>query len=93
LRPGTPGGKLLVVELIGHIRVPFGAHRADHHARIKLAAIDPHRAAEAVADLEGGFDDGVASEARRYRLEIGDFPGRCGGPFRSSSGQVQGATC
>jgi hypothetical protein len=26
--------------------------------------------------FEGGFDHGVAAEARRHRLEIGDFPGR-----------------
>jgi hypothetical protein len=41
-----------------------------------LAAIDAHRAAEAAANLEGRLDDGVAGEARRDRLEIGDFLGR-----------------
>jgi hypothetical protein len=50
--------------------------RPDHRAGIELAAVDAHRAAETAADLEGGFDDRVAREARRDRFEIGDFPGR-----------------
>jgi hypothetical protein len=50
--------------------------RPDHRAGIELAAVDAHRAAETAADLEGGFDDRVAREARRDRSEIGDFPGR-----------------
>jgi hypothetical protein len=45
-------------------------------ARIELAAIDAHRAAEAAADLERRLDDGVAREARRDRLKIRDFAGR-----------------
>src|SRR3984893_14224947 len=55
---------------------PFAGFRPDHHAGIELAAVDAHRAAETAADLEGGFDDRVAREARRDRSEIGDFPGR-----------------
>jgi len=40
------------------------------------------------ADIERGFDDGVAGEARRDRLEIRDFPGRgAAGHCSSSSGQ------
>jgi hypothetical protein len=38
--------------------------------------MDAHCAAEPAADLEGGFDDGVAGKARQDRLEIPDFPGR-----------------
>ena len=58
--------------------------------RVELAAIDAHRATEAPADIERGFDDGVAGKARRDRIEIGDFPGRvAAGQFRSSSGQVR----
>jgi hypothetical protein len=34
-------------------------------------AIDAHRAAETPADLEGGFDDSVAGEARSDRLDPG----------------------
>jgi hypothetical protein len=44
-------------------------------ARVELTAIDPHGASEAAANFEGGFDDGVAAEAQRNRLEIYDFPG------------------
>ena len=29
----------------------------DHRVRVELAAIDPHRAAEAAADFEGGLDE------------------------------------
>jgi hypothetical protein len=47
--------------------VPFGGVRPDHRAGIELAAIDAHRAAESAADLEGGFDDRVAREARPVR--------------------------
>ena len=50
-------------------------HRPDHRLGVDLPAIDAHRAAEAAADLERRFDDGVAPEARRDRLEIGDFAG------------------
>src|SRR5271169_6448480 len=73
---GAPVRKLLFVEALGHARVPFAGYRPDHRAGVELAAIDAHRAAEAAADLEGGFDDRVAREARRDRFEIGDFPGR-----------------
>jgi hypothetical protein len=38
------------------MRMPFAGYRLDHRARVELTAIDPHRAAEAAADFEGGFD-------------------------------------
>jgi len=79
---GAPVGKLLVVEAIGHMRLPFATYRPNDGAWIKVATIDAHRAAEAAADIEGGFDDGVAGKARRGRLEIRDFPGGLRGPFR-----------
>ena len=72
---GAPVRKLLFIEQLGHTRVPFAGYRPHHRAGVELAAIDAHRAAEAAADLEGGFDDRVAREARRDRFEIGDFPG------------------
>jgi hypothetical protein len=63
------------------MRMPIGAYRFDHDARLKLAAIEAHRAAEATADLEGALDDGVAGKARRDRLEIGDFLAGVAGVF------------
>ena len=56
--------------------VPLAGYRPDHRAGVELAAIDPHRATEAAADLERRLDDGVARQARRDRFEIGDFAGR-----------------
>jgi hypothetical protein len=56
--------------------MPFAAYRTDDRTGIDLAAIDAHRAPEAAADIESGFDDGIAREARRDRLEIRDFAGR-----------------
>ena len=56
--------------------MPFAGVRADDRAGVEPAAIDAHGAAETAADLEGGFDYGVAGEARGDRLEIPDFPGR-----------------
>ena len=53
---GAPVGKLLFVEGLWHMRVPFAGYRPDNGGRVELAAIDPHRAAEAAADFEGGFD-------------------------------------
>ena len=44
--------QLLLVEELGHVRVPFAGFRPDHRAGIELAAIDAHRAAETAADLE-----------------------------------------
>src|SRR5205823_360739 len=73
---GAPVRKLLFVEALGHTRVPFAGYRPDHRTGVELAAIDAHRAAEAAADLEGRFDDGVARQTRRDRFEIGDFAGR-----------------
>src|SRR6266478_4778567 len=73
---GAPVRKLRFVEALGHTRVPFAGYRPDHRAGVELATIDPHRAAEAAADLEGRLDDGVAREARQDRFEIGDFAGR-----------------
>jgi hypothetical protein len=85
----APVGKLFFVEMRGHTRVPFARFRPDHCIGIELAAIDALRAAEAAADLGRRFDDGVARQARRDRLEPGDFAGRAAGnsvPPRSVSG-------
>ena len=73
---GTPIRELFIVEACGHTWVPFAGFRPDHRAGIELATIDAHRAAEAAANVERRFDDGVAREARRDRFEIGDIPGR-----------------
>ena len=73
---GALAGKLLFVEALGHMRVPFAANGPDHRTGVELAAIDAHRAAEAAADIERRFDDGVPGETPRNRLEIGDFPGQ-----------------
>jgi hypothetical protein len=72
---GAPVRQFLLVEALGHARMPFAGVRPDHRAGIELATIDAHRAAETAADLEGGFDDRVAREARQHRFEIGDFAG------------------
>jgi hypothetical protein len=45
-------------------------------AGVELATVDAHRAAEAAADDESGFDDRVAREARQNRFEIDDSAGR-----------------
>jgi len=37
---GAPVGKLLIVELLGHVRVPFPGYRPDHRAGVELAAVD-----------------------------------------------------
>src|SRR5437879_8568369 len=76
---GAPVRQLLLVELLGHTRMPFAGYRPDHRAGIELAAIDAHRAAEAAADLERRFNDGGARQARRDGLEIRDFAGRAAG--------------
>jgi hypothetical protein len=76
---GAPIRKLLFVELRRHMRMPFAGHRPDHRAGIQPAAIDPHRTVEAAANLECGFNDGVARQARGDRLEIRDFAGRAAG--------------
>lgn len=47
-RIGTP----LLVEVRGHMRMPLAGHRSDDRAGDRAGAIDPHRAAEAAADLE-----------------------------------------
>ena len=73
---GAPIRKLLFIEALGHARVRFARFRPDHRLRVELATIDAHRAAEAAADLERWFDDGVARQARRDRFEIRDFTGR-----------------
>ena len=62
---GTPVRKLLLIEALGHARVPFLGYRPDHRAGVELAAIDAHRAAEAEADLERRLDDGDAALAAR----------------------------
>jgi hypothetical protein len=68
-----------LVEALGHARVPFARFRPDHRVGIELPAIDPHRAAEAAADLEGRLDDGVACEVRRDRFEKVIFRGGVAG--------------
>jgi hypothetical protein len=73
---GAPIGKLLFIESLGHVRVPFARDLPDHRAGIELATIDAHRAAEAAPDIKGRLDNRVAGEARQDRFEIGDFPGR-----------------
>jgi hypothetical protein len=45
-----PVRKLLVVEALGHTRVPFAGYRPDHRGGVKLG--HNRRAAEAAADLE-----------------------------------------
>ena len=52
---GAPIRELVLIEPLGHARMPFAGVRPDHRAGIELAAIDAHRAAEAAADLEGGI--------------------------------------
>ena len=56
--------------------MPFAGYRPDYRIGVELTAIDPHRAAEAAADIECRLDDGVARKLRRDRFEMGDFPGR-----------------
>src|SRR5215471_904055 len=58
------------------MRLPLPEWRLDHCARIDLAAIDAHCAAEAAADSEGRHEDRVSREARGNRCEIGDLAGR-----------------
>ena len=55
--------------------MPFPGFRSDQRARIELATIDAHCAAEAAADLERRHDDDVARQARRDRFEMSDFAG------------------
>src|SRR5690242_17078604 len=85
LRPGPPVRELLFLEALGHAGVPFTGFGPDHRAGIELAAIDAHRAAEALPDFERGLDDGVARELRRDRFEIRDFPGRAAAGHSVSS--------
>src|SRR5215471_5317925 len=73
---GAPIGKLLFIESLEHVRVPFARDLPDHRPGIEFATIDAHRAAEAGADIKGRLDNRVAGEARQDRFEIGDFPGR-----------------
>jgi hypothetical protein len=56
----APVRKLPFVKALGHTRVPFAGHRPDHRARVELAAIGAHRAAEAAADLERRLDEGAS---------------------------------
>src|SRR5437660_9750792 len=56
----APVRELLVVEALGHVRVPLAGDGPDPRAGVEPAAIDAHRAAEAAADLERRLDDGVA---------------------------------
>ena len=59
---------------------------------VDLATVDTHRAAEAGADVESGFDDRIPTETRQDRFEIADFPGQAaaGHSVSSSLGQVRG---
>ena len=61
--------------------MPFAGCRPDYRIGIELAAIDPHRAAEAAADIECRLDDGVTREARRDRF------GECQ-EFRAGLGMI-----
>ena len=45
---GPPVGELLLIEALGHERLPFAGFRSDHSAGVELAAIDPHCAPEAM---------------------------------------------
>jgi hypothetical protein len=72
----TPVRKLLFIEPLGDMRVPFAGHRPDHDGGVESATVDAHRAPETVADLERGLDDGVPRKPRRDRFKIGDFAGR-----------------
>src|ERR1700719_77767 len=63
--------QLLIVEALGHTRVPFAGYRPDHRAGVELAAIDAHRAAETAADLERRFDDGQRPASERQGREGG----------------------
>jgi hypothetical protein len=47
----APVGKLFVVKLRGHVRMPLAGFRPDHRAGVEPAAIDAHRAAEATATM------------------------------------------
>jgi hypothetical protein len=69
--------ELVFVEALGHARLPLAAYRLDHRARVELTAIDPHPAAEAAADIEGGFDNDVAGVTRR-RVSLIDCSARSG---------------
>src|SRR5215472_8567385 len=69
--------------------MPFTEYRPDHRAGVELAAIDPHRAGEATADIERRLDNGVAGEARRDRFEISHFPGRAAAGHSGSSSSDQ----
>src|SRR5205823_9371178 len=71
-----PIGEFHIIEALGHVGVPLAGFRPDYRAGFELAAIDPHRAPEAAADVERGLDDGVAGETWHDRLEIRDFTGR-----------------
>ena len=64
---GAPVRQLLLVEALGHARVPFAGFRPDHRAEIELAAVDAHRTAETATALERRLDDGVARQARQDR--------------------------
>jgi hypothetical protein len=68
----------------------LAGYRPDHRAGVELAAIDAHRAAEAAANLERRFDDGVGPEARPDRFEIGDFAGWATAEHSVSSSFGQG---
>ena len=52
-------GKLLFIESLGHVRVPFARDLPDHRAGVELTTIDAHRAAEAAADIKGRLDNRV----------------------------------
>src|SRR5438552_9931208 len=62
------------VRALPDTRVPFAGYWLDYCAEVELATIDAHRAAEASADLECRFDEGLAGKTRRARLETR----RCG---------------
>ena len=55
----TPVRELLLIEALGHTRVPFLGYRPDHRGGIELATIHAHRAAKASRRMLRG--QGVAS--------------------------------
>jgi hypothetical protein len=51
----APVRELLLIEALGHTRVPFAAYQPDHRGGVELSAIRPRRAAVLVYALCSGF--------------------------------------
>ena len=88
---GPPVRKLLFVRALRHVRMSFGGNWPDHRGGVDPPTVDTHRAAEAGADVESGFDDRIPAETRQDRFEVADFPGQAaaGHSASSSLGQVR----